>query len=438
MATASSTPKRHRRRLRSRIIISSLLLGSLLAILFAVAVLVLRDWLENRLFDDTLSRELANYAQQFRADPTNDLGTYSKIEGYVISKRNFGNVQLEWRYLDNGVHRIVENGSHEGHAAYKLAVLKDDDYWFFLRYDVTQEEQGRIALSIALVVTVVVFSGLAWLLGVWSSSRVMAPVSELAQRIEQLGSRGETEALAGHFADDEVGQVASALDDYALRLTQLVARDREFNSDVSHELRTPLAVILSTVELLLAMPDLSDRARDRLRRIERAAKQSTELTTALLHLSRGERQAPSEGETTEVGKVLDQLLETHRSQLGRKPLTLELIKEAEVQVDAPQSVIAVAVGNLLGNAIKYTSEGVVRVRLEADRVLVEDTGPGISQHEADRLFERNYRGVGATGSGAGLGLAIVSRLCDLYGWRASMEPREGGGARAMLDFSPPP
>ena len=112
------------------------------------------------------------------------------------------------------------------------------------------------------------------------------------------------------------------------------------------------------------MPDLSDRSRDRLRRIEREAKQSTELTTALLHLSRGERQAPSEGETTEVGKVLDQLLETHRSQLGRKPLTLELIKEAEVQVDAPQSVIAVAVGNLLGNAIKYTSEGVVRVRLE--------------------------------------------------------------------------
>ncbi len=437
MATASSTPKRHRRRLRSRIIISSLLLGSLLAILFAVAVLVLRDWLENRLIDDTLSRELGNYAQQFRQDPSNDLGTYSKIVGYVISKRNFGNVQLEWRYLENGVHRVVENAPGEGRTAYKLAVLKDDDYWFFLRYDVTQEEQGRIALSIALVVTVIVFSGLAWLLGVWSSSRVMAPVSELSQRIKDLDSRGATEPIAGHFADDEVGQVAAALDDYAERLTRLVARDREFNSDVSHELRTPLAVILSTVELLMAMPDLNDRARDRLRRIERAAKQSTELTTALLHLSRGERQAPSEGETTEVGVVLDQLLETHRSQLGRKPLTLELVKEAEVQVDAPQSVIAVAVGNLLGNAIKYTSEGVVRVRLEADRVLVEDTGPGISKHEADKLFERNYRGVGATGSGAGLGLAIVSRLCDLYGWRASMEPRDGGGARAMLDFAPP-
>ena len=414
-----------------------MLLGSLLAILFAVAVLVLRDWLENRLIDDTLSRELSNYALQFREDPTNDLGTYSKIQGWVISKRNFGNVQLEWRYLDNGVHRIVEESTQQGREAYKLAVLKDEDYWFFLRYDVTQEEQGRIALTIALIVTVVVFSLMSWLLGVWSSSRVMAPVSELAQRIGQLGDSGAAEPIADYFVDDEVGQVATALDDYAARLTHLVSRDREFNSDVSHELRTPLAVILSTIELLQAMPDLSDRVRVRLSRIERAAKQSTELTTALLHLSRGERQAPSEGETTEVGRVLDQLIETHRSQLGRKPLTLELYKDAEVQVDAPQSVIAVAVGNLLGNAIKYTAEGVVRVRLEDNRVLVEDTGPGITKHEADKLFERNYRGVGATGSGAGLGLAIVSRLCDLYGWRASMEPREGGGARAMLDFSPP-
>lgn len=414
-----------------------MLLGSLLAILFAVAVLVLRDWLENRLIDDTLSRELSNYVQQFREDPTNDLGTYSKIVGYVIPEHRFANAPLNWRYLDDGVHRVVENSEADGQAAYKLAVLKDDDFWFFLRYDVTQEEQGRFALTIALVVTVIVFSLMSWLLGVWSSSRVMAPVSELARRIQELGDSGAAQPIADHFVDDEVGQVATALDDYAARLTHLVSRDREFNSDVSHELRTPLAVILSTVELMQSMPDLSDRVRERLRRIERAAKQSTELTTALLHLSRGERQAPSEGETTDVGKVLDQLIETHRSQLARKPLTLELYKEAEVQVDAPQSVIAVAVGNLLGNAIKYTAEGVVRVRLEANRVLVEDTGPGITQHEADKLFERNYRGVGATGSGAGLGLAIVARLCDLYGWRASMEPRQGGGARAMLDFSPP-
>lgn len=405
--------------------------------LFAVAVLVLREWLENRLIDDTLSRELASYAQQFRVDPDNQLATYSKIIGYTFSERRFGNVPLTWRYLDNGVHRVVEDAADGSPTAYKLAVLKNDDYWFFLRYDVSQEEQGRRALTIALVVTVVVFSVLAWLLGVWSSSRVMAPVSELARRIQGLGRDGASEAIAEHFTDDEVGQVAQALDDYAARLTALVARDREFNSDVSHELRTPLAVIMSTTELMLSMPDLPERARERLRRIERAARQSTELTTALLHLSRGEKQAPSEGETSDVGNVLEQVIEGARAQIGRKPVELELHKLAELAVEAPQSVIAVATGNLIGNAIKYTPSGLVSVILEGNRVLVEDSGPGINRHEAAKLFERNYRGVGATGSGAGLGLAIVSRLCDLYGWRASIEPREKGGARAILDFKPP-
>lgn len=414
-----------------------MLIGSLLAVLFAVAVLLLREWLENRLIDDTLSRELSNYVQQFRVDPDNNLATYSKIIGYTFSERRFGNVPLPWRYLDNGVHRVVEANISGDPVAYKLAVLKDDDYWFFLRYDVTQEEQGRRALTAAVVVTVIFFCGLAWLLGIWSSSRVMAPVSELARRISNLGREGASEPIAEHFAEDEVGQVASALDDYAARLTALVARDREFNSDVSHELRTPLAVILSTTELMMTMPDLPERAKERLRRIERAAKQSTELTTALLHLSRGEKQAPAEGETSNVGAVLEQVVESARAQIGRKPLELELHRLAELEVEAPQSVIAVAVGNLLGNAIKYTPQGLVSVILEGHRVLVEDSGPGINRHEAAKLFDRNYRGVGATGTGAGLGLAIVSRLCDLYGWRASIEPRDGGGARAILDFQPP-
>ena len=336
---------------------------------------MLREWLENRLIDDTLSRELAAYTEQFRADPDNPLATYSKIVGYVIPERRFGNVPLTWRYLDDGVHRVVEDGDNGEPVAYKLAVLKNDDYWFFLRYDVTQEEQGRRALMIALIVTVVVFSALAWLLGVWSSSRVMAPVSELARRIQGLGRESASEAIAEHFADDEVGQVAQALDDYAARLTALVARDREFNSDVSHELRTPLAVILSTTELMMSMPDLPQRAKERLQRIERAAKQSTELTTALLHLSRGERQAPSDGETSEVGKVLEQVVENASAQVGRKPVTLELHRLTEVQIEAPASVIAVAVGNLLGNAIKYTPQGLVTVTLEEHRVLVEDSGP---------------------------------------------------------------
>src|SRR3546814_20107120 len=79
----------------------------------------------------------------------------------------------------------------------------------------------------------------------------MSPVSELARRLQASGDSMQPDQLAAHFPEDEVGQLASALDDYAERLTEVVQRDRELNADVSHELRTTLAVVKGAVELLL-------------------------------------------------------------------------------------------------------------------------------------------------------------------------------------------
>jgi signal transduction histidine kinase len=248
-----------------------------------------------------------------------------------------------------------------------------------------------------------------------------------------MSRSGRPEPLKKHFANDEVGQLAAALDDYSTRLTELVERDREFNADVSHELRTPLAVIASTTELLQGSPDLTDKLRERLRRIERAVRQSTELTDALLLLSRRERQAPTDGETTDVARVVEQVVDVQRPHLGNKPVNVRVEIEEPLAAAAPSSVVAVALGNLVGNAFKYTQTGEVVVTVGHGRVAVEDTGPGIAADEAEKLFERGVRGTSA-GKGAGLGLAIVRRLCELYGWRVALAPRPQGGAVATLEF----
>jgi len=108
-----------------------------------------------------------------------------------------------------------------------------------------------------------------------------------------------------------------------------------------------------------------------------------------------------------------------------------------VEVVAPSSVVAVALGNLIGNAFKYTPKGEVIITVGAGRgkVTIEDSGPGIKPEDAEKLFERGVRGQNSAGSkGAGLGLAIVRRLCELYDWRVSLAPRPQGGATATLDF----
>lgn len=437
MATASSTPKRHRKRLRSRIIIAFALFGTALTALFAAAAIFLRGYLEENLIDETLARELDGYAKAWydaRDGKAPFLFAFSKIKGRAVGPNRFVNQSFERQRLQNGVHRVTEAAA-EGSVTYKLAVRKDANVWFFLEYDITEEERGRKLLVGMLAVSVAFFSTLALILGFWSSSRIMAPVAELARRLEGISRRGRHEPLAPHFADDEVGQLAGALDDYAGQLTALVERDREFNSDVSHELRTPLAVIQTTTELVMGSPELTPKLRERLKRIERASKQSTELISALLLLSRSERQGPQDGEEIDVAKVTAEVVESQRPQIGNKPVELILEVNARPQVAAPEAVVSVVLNNLIGNAVKYTKQGEVRVRVEAEGVIVEDTGPGIQASEAEQLFERHVRGSSAgSTNGAGLGLAIVKRLCALYGWRAELEPRPEGGARASLHF----
>ena len=428
-----------RRQLRSRIIVSFALFGFALIALFAAASIYLRARLEDQLVNNALERELKEFVDFKRDNPDPNAPYF--IHGYELDIKGanyFANVPFSRRQYDHtGIYDIEEPGAEAKVRPYKLAVYKDDHYWAFLRYDVTTQKLSERQLLTALGAVVLIFGLASLLTGRWLSRRVMSPVTDLAQRIRTLRQTGRPEPLAPHFANDEVGELAAALDDYSDRLTELVARDREFNADVSHELRTPLAVISSTTELLLSSTTLDDKTRERLKRIERAGKQSAELTNALLLLSRSERSAPLDGETTDVSQVVEQVIDVYRSQIGRKAIDVHFVVDQPIEVVTPSSVIAVALGNLIGNAFKYTPKGDVIITVGAGRgkVTVEDSGPGIKPEEAEALFERGVRGESAGMSkGAGLGLAIVRRLCELYDWRVSLAPRPQGGAIATLDF----
>lgn len=421
-----------RHRLRSRIIVSFLLFGTLLSVLFAAAVLLLQSAIEDALIARTLEQELDQYMEELRKDPSVLEPFYSRIQGYVTRPGHPDIVPEAFQDLPTGVHDVTT-----GSAIYKAAVRKDDDFWAFLIYDVSENRELSRHLVWALAGAVLLFSLLSLVLGKWAAGRVMAPVSNLARRLQVLeGDEGRLD-LARHFADDEVGQLATIVEEYSHRLHDLVERDKAFNADVSHELRTPLAVISGATELLLAQPDLSTRTRQRLLRIARAARQSTDITTALLHLVRAERGTGGAASNQEVGALVGQLVENYRPLLEGRDLELEVEVSGPLNVIAPEAVVAVVLGNLVGNAIRYTDQGRVDIRVGGGQVSIRDTGPGISEDELPQVFDRHFRGRDAGGKGSGLGLTIVKRLCDLYGWEIAFANREDRtGLIATVRFFP--
>ncbi|HAI94913.1 MAG TPA: two-component sensor histidine kinase [Xanthomonadaceae bacterium] len=425
-----------RRRLRTRIILSFLLFGTGLTLLFAFATNLARQRVENQMIEAVMNQNLAASWQSYVASGGRDvIAPVQQMRAFLYRPDKLDGLRRdfpEWEHLPDGIHGMVGTAADGKPFTYKVGVRKTPDAWFFIAYDMSQATRGEQQLKFWLLVSVLLFSGLSLLIGWWSAAKVMKPVSDLARRLRAYRGRENPKPLAPHFPeDDEVGELAKALDDYSARLTEVVQRDREFNADVSHELRTPLAVIRGATELLLGKPGLDEKIHQRLLRIQRAEQQCTDLIGSLLLLSRNER---GHGRT-DVARVVEQLLDSHRAQLGGKAIELRMEGERGRMIDAPESALSVALGNLIGNAVKYTAEGSVTVRLLADAVEVVDTGPGLSAEDAARLFQRGYRGTHAGKTqGGGIGLSIVSRLCGLYGWQVDVRPGDARGVVARLAF----
>ena len=133
-------------------------------------------------------------------------------------------------------------------------------------------------------------------------------------RVKALEPEAIHSPLGADFPRDELGALARAFDRYLARLGAFIERERAFTADVSHELRTPLSIIQGAAEIQEEDASLTPRQRARALRVQRAAQDMAEITTALLVLAREQRvgSAPP----TSVAKLVQDAVERHRYLLG--------------------------------------------------------------------------------------------------------------------------
>jgi signal transduction histidine kinase len=290
---------------------------------------------------------------------------------------------------------------------------------------------GLIPLALALIVVY-----LSLYSGYRVSRRAVSPVVGLAQRVQRLDpARPDPALLALEPAsdeDDEIRALADALQGLVQRVTEFTERERHFTRDASHELRTPLTVVKMAVDRLLKRGSLDQDSIETLLRIRKSAEDMERLTGAFLLLAR----ESSEGLATEWVNVNDIVAtELERAQIVNPDnrIRTEVTATARLYVRAHDKVLASVIGNLLRNALSYTDDGSVRVNIDGSSVTIEDTGPGMDEGQIEQAFKPWVRGTRRRG-GFGVGLTIVKRLTERFGWPLQVASEPGRGTRVTVNF----
>ncbi len=413
--------------LRLRVAGAFAIFGGLLSITQAIGLYVASRDLGERLVSETLTAELDDYIARRSRNPHSMPEETATIRAYVIPNPDReGPPPAPVQRLTAGRHHLTLGGE-----PYQAAVRDVDGQRFIVLYNESRRLRRERGFAAFLAVGALTMSVLAAILGHWLAGRVIAPVTELAQRVGRLRPEDKPPPMAEAFPWDEVRELAKAFDDYVARLQAFIERERNFTGDVSHELRTPLAVIGGACEVLLADPGIDGAARERVQRIARAVAEMVEITGALLILARERGEAPAG--TTDVAEVVDEVVERLRAIYRAKPIEVAIEIRDRPQVAAERVVLVMAVGNLVRNAFAYTEKGSIHIQLSCDWLEIADSGPGIAPTELARVFDRHYRGAGS--SGAGIGLSLVRRICERYGWHLEFVSRPGQGTQIRLQFA---
>ncbi|WP_053226434.1 SpoIIE family protein phosphatase [Solirubrobacter soli] len=298
--------------------------------------------------------------------------------------------------------------------------------------------------------------------GAWAEPPYAAAVLPLSAQ-GQVDSPGFLVAALNRYRqlDDDyrgflglvAGQVAAAIagarayEAERRRAEALAELDRAktaFFTNVSHELRTPLTLLLGPAEDALADPDaaLPDKQRGRVEVITRNAQRLLKLVNTLLDFSRLESgNVRAQFEPVDLARYTAELASMFESAVERAGLTIEIeCPPLPEPVYVDREMWAKIVLNLLSNALKFTFDGGVTVRLSAQsdraRLTVTDTGIGIPEDELPRLFERFHRVAGVRArshEGSGIGLALVAELAELHGGCAAATSRRGEGSTFTVD-----
>jgi heavy metal sensor kinase len=296
-------------------------------------------------------------------------------------------------------------------------------------------------LLISLLISIPVLVILAGVGGSFLVARALEPIDRITSTARQISAKDLSQRLNLSSTDDEVGRLAQTFDGMLARLEDSFRRERQFTNDASHELRTPLAAmqaILSVIREKQRKPEEYQQALDDL------AEETDRLRTLienLLKLARSDKQAPELFEAVDLSTLIDDVCDSMRPLAEAKQLSLTNHGSSDMIIWGNSDDLIRLFVNLIDNAIKYTTFGNIDLQVssigeKAVRIVVADTGIGISVENLPHVFDRFFRADKSRFSrGAGLGLAIAKEIVVEHHGTIDASSSVGQGTSITIQFT---
>lgn len=296
----------------------------------------------------------------------------------------------------------------------------------------------RVAVILSLLIAAI-FSQL-------SSRQITKPLLDLKKAVE-TDHQNLTELT---HLPSEVDVLARAIDEKNHKLEQYLKREQLFTGDVSHELRTPLTIIMGASEVLASQLEGDSRLSEFTNRISTTAKETSEIISALLLLSRAPEKL--DAPQTSINSIANNEVERLKYLLRYKTVTYAVVAEQEYFAYVRPELLKMALGNLIKNAFQYTDEGEVVIIIDDKKITVTDTGLGIPEAMMPLLYERferleqkkndgqltdKFSSKDYTSykvDGTGLGLSIVQRIITHMGWQLTHQANAAGGSTFSIYY----
>jgi two-component system OmpR family sensor kinase len=273
-------------------------------------------------------------------------------------------------------------------------------------------------------------------IGVLLTQRALRPFDRMVAEARGIGRSDLHARLPAPGVADELGRLATALNEMLDRIEQAVDSQRRFTADASHEMRSPLSRLRSELDVTLRRPRTPEEYEEVLRSALQETERLSRLTGELLTLARldaGEMPDRSEAPVALL-PLIEEEVRRLKPEADAREIQLRVAGPPDLAVKGGPETLRLVVANLLQNAVKFTpARGEVLASVSAHEqevvLAVSDTGPGICPEDVPRIFDRFYRGSvsrSPDSPGVGLGLAITRAIVQAHGGSIAVDSGHTG------------